>query len=323
MDNSLLKLDKATQLLAEVRSIDDAKELIDLAEAARVYAKQVKLGLEAQNHAAEIKLRAQRRAGEILDTMEKNKGGWIEHNLTLLDESSSCIQPPKYEDIGITYKDAHVWQTLAAMPEPLFERFITDKREAIEEITTAGIYREARRFIAANKNDTHSLPTDKYRIIYADPPWKYGDRLLEGYGPAEFHYPTMDIDEICELPINELAEENAVLFLWVTSPILPQVFDVISAWGFEYKASFIWDKMRHNYGHYNSVRHEFLLLCTRGSCLPDSGELIDSVQSIERNGHSEKPEEFRAIIERLYPTGKRIELFARRKVEKWESWGNE
>jgi len=72
--NGLIILDRATQMLAEVRSVDDARDLIDLAEAARVYARQVNLGLEAQNHATEIKLRAQRRAGEILQSMEKAKG---------------------------------------------------------------------------------------------------------------------------------------------------------------------------------------------------------------------------------------------------------
>jgi N6-adenosine-specific RNA methylase IME4 len=134
----------------------------------------------------------------------------------------------------------------------------------------------------------------------------------------------MTIEQLCELPIKNLAADNAVLFLWVTSPLLEECFEVIEAWGFEYKASFIWDKVKHNYGHYNSVRHELLLLCTRGSCLPDNSELFDSVQSIERSDrHSEKPEEFRKIIDNLYHDGNRIELFARVKVEGWEAWGNE
>jgi len=98
---------------------------------------------------------------------------------------------------------------------------------------------------------------------------------------------------------------------------------VITAWGFDYKASFVWDKIKHNMGHYNSVRHEFLLVCTRGSCMPDNPQLFDSVQSIERTEHSVKPEEFRTIIDTIYPNGRRIELFARRPAEGWEVWGNE
>jgi len=86
----------------------------------------------------------------------------------------------------------------------------------------------------------------------------------------------------------------------------------------------VWDKIKHNFGHYNSVRHEFLLVCTRGSCTPDAKKLFDSVLTIERSGkHSEKPQEFREIIETLYTHGKRIELFARAAADGWESYGNE
>jgi len=170
------------------------------------------------------------------------------------------------------------------------------------------------------------LPEAKYRVLYADPPWKYGDSRgeLDNYGPAERHYPCLSIPELCQLDILSLTEENSVLFLWVPSPLLEEAFPVIRAWGFQYKASFVWDKVRHNFGHYNSVRHEFLLLCTRGSCLPNTTKLIDSVQEIERSDrHSEKPEAFREIIETLYPQGKRLELFARHEREGWDAWGNE
>ena len=76
-------------------------------------------------------------------------------------------------------------------------------------------------------------------------------------------------------------------------------------------------------GHYNSVRHEMLLIATKGSCMPDIPKLYDSVQSIERTGHSEKPEEFINIIDTIYPLGNRLELFARNKVEGWDVYGNE
>jgi len=163
----------------------------------------------------------------------------------------------------------------------------------------------------------------KYRVIYADPPWKYGNTMPDYFTEQADHYPLMTVQEICDMPVRDLADENAVLFLWATSPILEESFRVINAWGFNYKASFIWDKIRHNMGHYNSVRHELLLIATRGSCQPDVNRLFDSVQSIERSGHSEKPEEFRQIIDTLYPAGKRIELFARRRAEGWDSYGNE
>ena len=165
---------------------------------------------------------------------------------------------------------------------------------------------------------------EKYSLFYADPPWLYGDKLVEGYGAAENHYPPMSISQLCALPIKDISSDSAVLFLWVTSPLLEECFAVIKAWGFNYKTSFIWDKVRHNYGHYNSVRHELLLVCTKGSYLPEKSELIDSVMSVERNdNHSEKPQEFREMIETLYPNSKKLELFARGGYDGWDTFGDE
>ncbi len=174
-----------------------------------------------------------------------------------------------------------------------------------------------------------NLPSDKFRVLYADPPWSYGDKreeVAEGlsYGPVEGHYPSMSLSEICALDIETIAQDDAALFLWATSPLLPEALQVIKAWGFSYKASFVWDKVAHNFGHYNSVRHEFLLIGTRGSCLPESDKLIDSVQTIEREQHSGKPAQFRDIIDRLYPNGARLELFARGELPThWRRWGSE
>ena len=187
---------------------------------------------------------------------------------------------------------------------------------------------EARRRVARAEVQTKAaaLPAGKFRVIYADPPWKYGNSgmAMDGYGPAEAQYPTMSVAELCALDIKGIAADDAVLFLWVTSPMLEQAFPIIRAWGFTYKTSFVWDKVNHNFGHYNSVRHEFLLIATRGSCTPEATTLLDSVQTIERPGrHSEKPEEFRQIIETLYPSGRRVELFARTKADGWERFSNE
>lgn len=169
----------------------------------------------------------------------------------------------------------------------------------------------------------------KFRIIYADPPWSYNDKCDKGgvqSGGVELrHYNTMSIKEMCDIPIKNISEDNSVLFLWVTSPLLEDSFSIINAWGFKYKTSFVWDKVGHNMGHYNSVRHEMLLIATKGSCTPDNKTLYDSVQSIEKTDkHSQKPIEFLNIIDDLYIYGDRIELFAReRQKDGWFLWGNE
>ena len=169
----------------------------------------------------------------------------------------------------------------------------------------------------------------KFRVIYADPAWSYNDKCegggVQSGGVAMRHYDTMSVGEICSLPVNEISEKDSVLFLWVTSPLLEDAFTVIKSWGFKYKTSFVWDKVKHNMGHYNSVRHEFLLIATKGSCTPDNKTLYDSVQAIERNNnHSEKPIEFLNIIDDIYNYGNKLEMFCRNiKKDKWFGWGNE
>lgn len=182
------------------------------------------------------------------------------------------------------------------------------------------------------KPETPPLPDGTWRVFYADPPWYYTDPqhtdTYNGMGDSqvtilETHYPSMKIEELCALQIKAMAQPDAVLFLWVTSPVLDQVWPVIEAWGFEYKTSIVWNKDAHNVGAYVSVRHEFLLICTRGSCTPDIDTLLPSVVTEKRTEHSVKPEVFRKMIDTMYPNGKRIELFARRKVKGWDRWGNE
>ena len=173
------------------------------------------------------------------------------------------------------------------------------------------------------------IPKGKHRVIYADPPWWYATpqhSKTEQATVLKSHYPSMKIDEICALPVKQMAADNAVLFLWTTSPLLFEAGKVIDAWGFTYKASIIWDKVKHNVGHYVSVRHEFLLICTRGSCPKDSDKLADSVVVMERTEHSAKPDIFRNMIDEMYVPvkGDRVELFARADLPKhWKAWGNQ
>jgi N6-adenosine-specific RNA methylase IME4/transposase-like protein len=171
---------------------------------------------------------------------------------------------------------------------------------------------------AASAEGITSAPTEKYRIIYADPPWHYGAHLQPDYHTEQRdHYPAMPLEEICALPVKDWVENDAV-----TSPFLEKAFQVVGAWGFEYKAQFVWDKIKHNMGHYNSVRHENLFVCTRGACQPDYKHLFDSVQSIERGKHSAKPVDFYDIIETNYTHGRRLEIFARTKREGWDVYGH-
>lgn len=176
----------------------------------------------------------------------------------------------------------------------------------------------------------------KYRVWYVDFPWIYNDsgEITDGgaYGRAHKHYPGMTIAEGFKLPVKAHATKDAVLFMWITAPMLyyssdgvaPDPYRLIRAWGFEPKTGLVWDKVLHNFGHYVGIHHEHLLIATRGSCTPDHPvPQPDSVQTIRRSDvHSEKPEEFAKLIEKLYD-GPYVELFARKPREGWTTWGNQ
>jgi N6-adenosine-specific RNA methylase IME4 len=189
-------------------------------------------------------------------------------------------------------------------------------------ITISRAYTQAKQAAQRGKvPDTPYLPAGKYQVIYADPPWPYDNSGLGG--SAESHYPTMSLDELAKLDIVSLTGDNGVLFLWVTSPFLPEGLKLCQNWGFQYKSSFIWIKDKSTYGKlgfYNYSQHEFLFAATRGSCLPRSGSLVPSVIVAPKGEHSAKPELVYEIIEKMYP-GPYIELFARKRRANWESWG--
>lgn len=324
-NNTLTAFNEAYRSLMVAKKIDEVKEIRDKAEALRIYVKQQGQGLEMQNACAEIKLRAERRAGELLKEMERGQGNNNQWSALSQAETKQSEYSAALDEANVSRATAYRWQTIAELPDEKFEEELATTKNNCEELTSSRILKIARRYVAKDKPSPPPLD-GKYRIIYADPPWKYNDNGLDDYGHAERHYPTMSIEELCQLgeQVRKISENDAVLFLWATSPLLEDSFKVINAWGFNYKASYVWDKVKHNFGHYNSVRHEFLLICTRGSCTPDSNELVDSVQSISRDGvHSRKPDEFRTIIEAMYTAGNKIELFAREEQKGWKIWGNE
>ena len=183
-------------------------------------------------------------------------------------------------------------------------------------------------------SNTPSFPNKQYDIILADPPWAWGKKPLVNRGSArtvEKEYPTMQPQEIMDLPVEVLAKAQSVLFLWVTSPKLQIGLDVMKAWGFNYKTvAFVWIKQNRlsptlftGMGFYTRQNAEFVLLGTRGSpSLFRKDKGVHQIIDAPINVHSQKPDEVHRRIDRLYD-GDRIELFARRGMPGWDVWGNE
>jgi N6-adenosine-specific RNA methylase IME4 len=203
-----------------------------------------------------------------------------------------------------------------------------DKREILRAaIDIRAQKAEARRIeqhakLAALSNATTAWPTgQRFPIIYADPPYRYENERSISRAP-ENHYPTVPAEEICALPVSDLATPDAVLFLWTPAPILLEALDIMRAWGFEYVTHAVWAKDKIGLGTYLRHQHELLLIGRRGNHIA-RGPLSSSVIHAPRREHSRKPDEAYALIERVYPELPKIELFARGKREGWSAWGNQ
>ena len=153
--NDLKYFNAARSALMQAKNIDEVKDIRDKAEAMRAYAKQAGDSSEMQNMCAEIKLRAERRGGELLREMEKNKGGWANK-----ESCSNIVLPqddlPKLADLGIDKMQSSRWQAIAQLPEEVFEEYLAEKIKDKEEITTADVLRLAKGqpyFMSRNTGD--------------------------------------------------------------------------------------------------------------------------------------------------------------------------
>jgi N6-adenosine-specific RNA methylase IME4 len=172
------------------------------------------------------------------------------------------------------------------------------------------------------------MPLEQFSIIYGDPPWRFSNKGARG--AAENHYLTMSIDEICALPVADIAAPDSALFLWATFPMLPDALRVITAWGFSFKTvAFLWLKQNriaktwfYGLGYWTRGNAEICLLATRGRPKrQDKGIHQFIISPIEK--HSKKPDEARDKIVRLMGDLPRVELFARQTTPGWAVWGNE
>lgn len=162
-----------------------------------------------------------------------------------------------------------------------------------------------------------------YDIIYADPPWQYANPgAVKPSDRIEAHYDTMLLKEIKVLPIDDWAAKNCVLYLWATPPLLPEAFEVMKAWGFEYKTCGTWDKEWIAKGFWFRQQNEYLLVGTRGKVSPPESSRRKSSQFREkRRRHSQKPDCVRAYIEACFPSARRIEIFASERFMGWDAIG--
>jgi len=163
----------------------------------------------------------------------------------------------------------------------------------------------------------------RFGVICADPPWQY-EHVVSDSRAIENQYPTMTLEEICEMPVSEVILPDCILFLWAPAPKVTEAVKVLEAWGFVYRTHAVWDKQKIGMGYYFRSQHEDLLVATKGKPLtPHESTRISSILSAPRTRHSEKPLIAYEAIEAMYPGMPKLEMFARGKRAGWEVWGNE
>ena len=175
--------------------------------------------------------------------------------------------------------------------------------------------------------DPGPLPAGTFRTVVADPPWQYGNAATRG--AAEDHYPTMAVEELCELPVGDVAGDDAHLYLWVTNNFIREAFDVIDAWGFDYKTCLTWVKPQIGMGNYFRSVTEHILFGVCGGLRTQARDIRNCIEA-PRQKHSAKPHSFYELVEKASP-GPYLEMFARpgpdalfaSRTGEWTYWGNE
>ena len=326
---ALVHFDAARRALAMASKIDEVKQIRDQAEALRQYIRQQKGGLEMQNQAAEIKLRAERRAGEMLATIKPHEGGRPRETCSIVEQ---VLENTKLTDLGIDRHQSHRWQLEAGLPEEIFEQHIAEVKASGEELTSIGVLQLASRIQKQEAIKTVSMievalgEARKYRCIVIDPPWpiqkiEREERPMQG---RDLDYPTMTIDEIGNLPILEQANPAGChLYLWVTHKYLPVGLRLFESWGFRYQCLMTWVKPTGMTPYSWMYNTEHVLFGRVGGLqLERLGLKLSFDAPVSKGGHSRKPGAFYERVLEASP-GPRLEMFARRERLGFDVWGNE
>lgn len=273
--------------------------------------------------------RGKRGAGKLLAEIERSEGGRPPNNSSH-DAMSLYAQILKDSDLGHT--TANHWQLEARVPEERFEQFIAETKAKGQELTSVGLRALAQIEIRREEIDRLRRmpppppPIGKYNVIVIDPPWPYGGDYDPStiWGQLASPYPEMDLDELEELKklIIPAAHDDCILWLWTTNTFMHEAYHLLETWGFAPKTILTWFKQQQiGVGYWLRGQTEHCLLAVKGKPAI-THEAQGTALFAKPRGHSVKPDEFYQLVDSLCP-GRKLDMFARRGREGWDTWGKE
>jgi len=326
----LIVLEQCRQQLSAMTDLKSVLEIRDKATAIKSYMKARGDARESLNSAAEIAALSEARAGQLIKEGQKN--GTINQNRRPTKKSSKVLQgaivnePASLEDLDINANQSQRLQLASEVLEDDPKWFAKHRKECNDkgwDFTQQSILREGKKIRRERIGEVQiEAPSGSYDVLVIDPPWDMNRIEMEQRpGDLGFDYPTMTEDELETLTIP--AGDDCHLWLWTTQKFLPMAFRLSSSWGFKYVCTFTWHKSKGmqpiGMPYYNS---EFILYCRKGTPKFTTTKDFKTCNSWKRGKHSEKPEEFYDMVRRV-TKGKRLDMFSRRKIKGFSSWGNE
>jgi N6-adenosine-specific RNA methylase IME4 len=320
MSTEIISIDDALRALAEANTPVEFVRLANVAETLRHFAIRARLGMAAQNRAAEIRLRAERGLGSLLAPVEMRGR----------PKNVRSANNFKLADFGVTRRLSHRAQKLAAVAASVFDGYLRDALDRNDEITTRALLGVAERQTSAERNrqrirgggvaDLVSFAAAGHRVgcVLVDPPWE-----VKG-ASALLPYATTTVDDLKRLPVASFCAERCHCHLWcLPNETMFRAEEILGAWNFRVVGTFVWVKSgalgRGNYWRHS---HEVLVTGVRGPADRFDDRGLRSWLEAPRGRHSAKPDAVYDLITRASPSP-RIELFARSIRPGWFAWGHE
>ena len=305
--------------LAIAETIEDIKHLETKASAIAEIARKQKTGKSAQDE-----------VGAFRCDIESKKGAWLDEFYPSKAHSSSPMA-----DEGIGFKESSNAR-LVSKEQELVAQAIDELKQDDKKVVTpnavVSLVRNKKRKEKIEKqkeeiiNNALESPTGDFDVIVMDPPWDYSEKGGFSYKQHDFEgnrggvdYSTMSINDIKNIKLP--AKDDSVLFLWTTHAFLKDSFSLLDEWGYNYKATIVWDKVNMGMGRVIRLQCEFCLLATIGSPII-SGESERDIITEKRREHSRKPEAFYDMVERMC-VGRKLDYFSREDRKEWSVYGAE